>query len=297
MSTSTDIPIDPSLREISIAEPPKSAGTKRKARGSNNNAAASPSTSSGRATRRSAVNNINAENAYVGEPTRGEEENLNGYWAPTNTKRARRSSPTKRSRPSSSSTKFQASPNKGDGSLSGNAGPSGTSYDSGLSLAGIEDLAAAAIAANGKGPGLLSYIPMYPIGLTPFRYPCLKPIIPNPPPGDPNDPNFKPFNPHATPVESTSSSDYTNLQNQESNLNPNIDPQLNDLANLSRSDQQQSLQNLPSSFDEDQQQRNPIIDQDTAASADAAFESISALLSASQGVYPTLDSIDYGQNQ
>jgi hypothetical protein len=39
----------------------------------------------------------------------------------------------------------------------------------------------------------------YPIGLTPFRYPCLVPHVPPPPPGDPHAPGFKPFDPAQLP--------------------------------------------------------------------------------------------------
>jgi hypothetical protein len=35
----------------------------------------------------------------------------------------------------------------------------------------------------------------YPFGLTPFRYPCHTPHLPQPPPGDPNNPAFVPFDP------------------------------------------------------------------------------------------------------
>lgn len=41
------------------------------------------------------------------------------------------------------------------------------------------------------------YIPPYPFGLTPFRYSCLHPSQPAPPPGDPANPKFKAFDPYA----------------------------------------------------------------------------------------------------
>ena len=37
----------------------------------------------------------------------------------------------------------------------------------------------------------------YPFGLTPFRYPCLSPHQPPPPPGDPSAHDFRPFEPSA----------------------------------------------------------------------------------------------------
>lgn len=33
----------------------------------------------------------------------------------------------------------------------------------------------------------------YPFGLTPYRYPCLTPHLPQPPPGDPANPHFRAF--------------------------------------------------------------------------------------------------------
>lgn len=35
----------------------------------------------------------------------------------------------------------------------------------------------------------------YPFGLTPYRYPCLTPHLPQPPPGDPGNPHFRAFDP------------------------------------------------------------------------------------------------------
>ncbi|WWC58366.1 uncharacterized protein I303_100906 [Kwoniella dejecticola CBS 10117] len=330
MSTSAELAIDPSLRDQSVPETSKVGGTKRKTRVSQSNAASSPSTSTGRTTRRSAgvAASQDVGGKVTGEPARGEEENLNGYWGPSNPKRPRRSSPTKRSKPSTTI------PNPGfihDAQTTGNVGgPSGSADDArGLSLAGIEDLAAAAIAANVKASGIFPYFPMYPVGVTPFRYPCLTPSIPNPQPGDPHNPKFRPFNPHApapastakgtVPSQSTSSSHTSGstTQNQgqagipeareQQEKNLNIDPQLTELSRSSQippqTPQQSQSSGMPQGVNHSaaeqipQQASTSLMDHDTAASADAAFESISALLSASQGVYPTLDSIDYGQTQ
>ncbi|WWC86009.1 uncharacterized protein L201_000880 [Kwoniella dendrophila CBS 6074] len=368
MSTS-EIPIDPSLQDAppqpihqppgqsTVRSPKKVAGTKRKTRAGGNNAVASSSTSA-RVTRRSTGSAVAATQGQhvtemTNEPSRGEEENLNGYWGPANTKRARRSSPTKRSKPSAASVRYNPSnPSMTDPSHPSSGSGHNTIFpdfegESGLSLAGIEELAAAATTANAKSSGILPYIPMYPVGLTSFRYPCLKPSEPNPPPGDPNDPNFRPFNPHepihVSPPTSTNSqqnalptqptSNEGSNANTKSNTvnNQPIDPELINLSLPSTLDPSHNIQNQhnqPQFETQDQYQDqnrdqnqlydqnftdhqnqlysgnqeqaihdNSMMDQNTAASANAAYESISALLSASQGVYPTLESLDYSTQE
>ncbi|WVQ62432.1 uncharacterized protein L199_000572 [Kwoniella botswanensis] len=295
MSTSAEIPIDPSLRESSSAtSPTKLAGTKRKTRGSG------PSTTSAagpRVTRRSTAHN-EGNSIQSGEPARGEEENLNGYWGPGNPKRAKRSSPTKRSKPTTSST-----PSRNQ--VENVAGPSGTGEGSGSrggpSISVIGELAGLANRKSSSS-GIFPYLPLYPVGLTPFRYPCLTPSEPNPPPEDPNDPNFKPFNPHeSNTMTGTTGASTLPSQNQL------IDPQLAGLSGSTHTTPQQQIQPVQQSQQQSQihldtnnngnNNSNTMMDQNTAASADAAYESISALLSASQGVYPTLDSIDYHQSR
>ncbi|WWD09174.1 hypothetical protein V865_007296 [Kwoniella europaea PYCC6329] len=291
MSTSSEIPIDPSLRESSsTTSPTKLAGTKRKTRGSG------PSTSSAsspRVTRRSAVHN-EGNSIESAEPARGEEENLNGYWGPGNPKRAKRSSPTKRSKPTTSST-----PSRNH--VENAAGPSGTGKGSGSgggpSISVIGELAGLANRKSSSS-GVFPYFPLYPVGLTPFRYPCLKPSEPNPPPGDPKNPNFKPFNPHESNTTTGGTTTTTRTLPSQNQL---IDPQLAELSGSTQTSSQQHIQPVQPSQQHSQihldTNNNTIMDQNTAASADAAYESISALLSASQGVYPTLDSIDYNQGQ
>ncbi|WVW82056.1 hypothetical protein I302_104061 [Kwoniella bestiolae CBS 10118] len=282
MSSSADIPIDPSLQQLPSATSPtsKTGGTKRKTR------ASGPSTStstSPRVTRRSNAQIETAPSGLEGgEPARGEEENLNGYWGPSSSKRARRSSPTKRSKPSAAQHETAGGTSRSEG---GTRRPS---------IPGVEDSASAATPAKRKSSGIFPYFPLYPVGLTPFRYPCLTPSQPNPPAGDPNDPNFKPFNPHA-PETTTSHPAPPPSQPIDPQLSGSSVPQPPQHSSVN--DQPQAQDQIPHPHLEttgSQSQVNTMMDQNTAASADAAYESISALLSASQGVYPTLDSIDYG---
>ncbi|WWC99448.1 hypothetical protein V866_006351 [Kwoniella sp. B9012] len=295
MSTSAEIPIDPSLRESSsTTSPTKLAGAKRKTRGSGPSAT---SASSPRVTRRSAIHN-EGNSIESAEPARGEEENLNGYCGPGNPKRAKRSSPTKRSKPTTSST-----PSRNQ--VENVAGPSGTGEGSGSgggsSLSVIGELAGLANRKSSSS-GIFPYFPLYPVGLTPFRYPCLTPSEPNPPPGDPKNPNFKPFNPHESKT-TTGTTGTSTLPSQ----NQLIDPQLAGLSGSSHTTPQQQIQPVQQSQQQSQihldtnnngnNSSSTMMDQNTAASADAAYESISALLSASQGVYPTLDSIGYNQGR
>ncbi|WVQ93636.1 hypothetical protein IAU59_000712 [Kwoniella sp. CBS 9459] len=249
-SVTADIPIDPALIEQQVSinpSPTKVTGSKRKSRGSGgvtstgNANAAGPS----RVTRRSAAASSSAtttgshgvsghNNVPVGlsEPARGEEENLNAYRGTATNKRARRSSPTKRSAALATANRFYPPDENGiphqSTSVSANANSindaelrydaSIDGFDTDSALAGIEELAAAAIAANDKSanaaynhasqpyhyastypyPYPYPYPYTYPVGLTPFRYPCLTPDEPPPPPGDPKDPKFRPFDPDAS---------------------------------------------------------------------------------------------------
>ncbi|KAK6905468.1 hypothetical protein L486_02066 [Kwoniella mangroviensis CBS 10435] len=297
MSTSAEIPIDPSLRDSSSAtSPTRLAGTKRKTRGSG---PSTTSASSPRVTRRSTAHN-EGNSIESAEPARGEEENLNGYWGPGNPKRAKRSSPTKRSKPTTSST-------PSSNQVENVAGPSGIGEDSGSgvgpSISVIGELAGLANRKSSSS-GIFPYFPLYPVGLTPFRYPCLTPSEPNPPPGDPNNPNFKSFNPHESNI-TTETTGASTLPSQ----NQLIDPQLAGLSGSTHTTSQQQIQPVQQSQQQSQihletnsngnnnNNNSTMMDQNTAASADAAYESISALLSASQGIYPTLDSIDYNQGR
>ncbi|WVF66003.1 hypothetical protein IAT40_000741 [Kwoniella sp. CBS 6097] len=248
-ATTVEIPIDPALidqQSIQNPSPVKVTGSKRKSRGSGaasagNTNIAGPLTS--RVTRRSAASAVPAANTSngtirddngsmgVSEPARGEEENLNAaYWGTATNKRARRSSPTKRSIPSAPTGRFYP-PDRPTLSDAGISAPSTSAisngdtlhdvdlryetsiegFDPNSALAGIEELAAAAMAANDKTanaaynhasqpyhyPNPSPYPYTYPVGLTPFRYPCLTPDKQPPPPGDPKNPNFRPFDPHA----------------------------------------------------------------------------------------------------
>ncbi|RSH94838.1 hypothetical protein EHS25_004644 [Saitozyma podzolica] len=206
-----DIPIDPALQERSSRSnhaATKLAGTKRKARGSisisgsgsapapapasvaGTGAATSPTTHQGRVTRRSAAAaaastetasgpgiGVGARSTQKpkgkgkemapGEPARGEEENLiEAPWDKSN-KRVRRETPTK-------PTKAPPAASAAEPSKIPNGAPS------------------APPASSSVRPPL-----PYPIGLTPFRYPCLTPHLPAPPPGDPSAPGFKRFDPNA----------------------------------------------------------------------------------------------------
>ncbi|WRT63930.1 uncharacterized protein IL334_000857 [Kwoniella shivajii] len=292
MTTTSDTPLDPLLREPPVPSPSKTAGTKRKTRGSGSTAAIiPPSTTTTRLTRRRSAAQPGNVNGETVEPARGEEENLNGYWGPASNKRSRRVSPTKPSKVGSSSARFYPSTEASDGKESQTGAASVPGIDTEIPMAGIEELAAAATAANDKPLTYIPYYtPMYPVGLSPFRYPCLTPGLPNPSPGDPNNPNFKRFDPHVPlpSLSSMNSSRHPPDSNTSTNIEGNIDPQL---ANLSAPTQ-------PSQEGQIQEHGNNVMDQATSDSANAAYESISALLSASQSVFPpTLESIDYGQGQ
>ncbi|EKC99567.1 hypothetical protein A1Q2_06103 [Trichosporon asahii var. asahii CBS 8904] len=167
MSSSHDPVIDPSLRDL----PPPTRGMKRKAAAA---AKASPAPSAGgRVTRRSAKEQ--PAPLQPPEPARGEEENLIGYG------RNREASTTKRSRRRSPDHPAEWS----------HSGP----------LGGIENLAAAAAYQSNPPsttPPSTTAPPTtypYPFGLTPYRYPCLTPHLPQPPPGDPANPHFRAFDP------------------------------------------------------------------------------------------------------
>ncbi|GFZ42406.1 hypothetical protein JCM24511_00121 [Saitozyma sp. JCM 24511] len=225
-----DIPIDPALQaersSRSNHATTKLAGTKRKARGSISasgsapapaapsvvagpGAATLPTTPQGRVTRRSAAAAAaSTEAASVpgigvgarstqkpkgkgkemapGEPARGEEENLiEAPWDKSNQLKSGRNTeltlmlmiPQKRARRESPVKPVKAPP--------------------------AASAAALSKVPNGVPPALPTSssgrLPLpYPIGLTPFRYPCLTPHLPAPPPGDPNAPGFKRFDPSAT---------------------------------------------------------------------------------------------------
>ncbi|OCF36306.1 hypothetical protein I317_02041 [Kwoniella heveanensis CBS 569] len=246
---STEFPIDPTLIEqqpLPVSSPVKATGHKRKNRSSGASSSAGATNVAGpsRITRRSAAaaagaghsNGPSSEVAGLSEPTRGEEENLNAYWGAGTNKRARLSSPTKRSTPATTTNRFYppdaSHPSDESGPSTASKSSSNQLHDAAAelrfdtaidgfgpnsALAGIEELAAAAIAANDKSsdaaynhasepyhyshsqtqPYPFPHAYTYPVGLTPFRYPCLTPEKPPPPPGDPKNPKFRPFDPHA----------------------------------------------------------------------------------------------------
>ncbi|KAK8861718.1 hypothetical protein IAR55_002541 [Kwoniella newhampshirensis] len=292
MSTYQDVPIDPALRDPSPSTSPvKVAGSKRKTRPRTSSTATSSAGgvgvgASSRVTRRSAAGTAGSSTA-IGtgaiarrerggeEPARGEEENLNGYWGPGGNKRARRESLQKRS---SSAHRFYP-PSGPDRPKSDWANVSGTTTQGDTDGPdGIEGLAALATSHQNPLQAPVYRFP-YPFGLTPFRHPCLTPDHPPPPPGDPNDTNFKPFDSHAAnhsahheqATTTTSDPDHPNAQSSQlpDDLNPGVTALPVDAA----------LRNLPGDDS-----------LSSSDSANAAYESISALLTASQA-YPTLDSL------
>ncbi|WVR03686.1 hypothetical protein IAU60_000681 [Kwoniella sp. DSM 27419] len=219
---SSDINIDPALREATLL--PSGSTRKRKTRGnptainagpSDHAVQSGPSTSAARPTRRSAAAPVVAGggSSAVGagttaEPTRGEEENLNGYWGPDRGKRPRRSSPTKRAADVLASSSTSNLPSTGTNrfypidqpewmAVSGQPGPSSPGPN------GIVSAAVANAAMSADELAFQPFVPRYPFGLTPFRYPCLLPDKPAPPPGDSANPHFRPFDPHAAATTST----------------------------------------------------------------------------------------------
>ena len=98
----------------------------------------------------------------------------------------------------------------------------------------------------------------YPYGLTPFRYQCHTPHLPPPPPGDPTDPNFHPFDPTAT----TSPEKGNHAKDAES--------------------QPQTQIATPIGTGNDVTQYLSMADYPPLDTNDAAFQSLSALLAASQ---------------
>ncbi|WVQ78920.1 hypothetical protein IAT38_001012 [Cryptococcus sp. DSM 104549] len=269
----TELPAGPALQESqSNLESPTagpSTGTKRKTRSGSAKPSPVP-----RVTRRTAANVVSSLSAPAGgaseasgsggnvheEPARGEEVNLNGYWAPesSTSKRARRTPPD----PSPSQRFYPAG---------GDAVGEGWGNTRAGSAAGIDQLASAAVADEARRSPPRPY--PYPFGVTPFRYPCLAHDRPPPPPGDPNDHNFKPFNPHTIHSPASSDSSAGSPPSIPSGI-PSI-PSSN-APHLSHPSHPQSGQ--PSYPNPHQYASQAEVE----ANANAAYESISALLSASQ---------------
>ncbi|CAD6579612.1 MAG: negative regulator of the PHO system [Tremellales sp. Tagirdzhanova-0007] len=192
MSTS-DCIIDPALRDAPRTIPAFRLPRKRNARKSVShtsttlNASRSPG---GRVTRRSAA----LGHALEGEePTRGEEENLLRYaWAGSDVKRPRHHSPESGTGLAQTERVFLPGVAVQQQSWSAMSSLPSTS------TRGMEPLAPAD-APSAHQPLARSHLnPLpYPFGLTPFRYPCLSPHQPPPPPGDPSAHDFRPFEPSA----------------------------------------------------------------------------------------------------
>ncbi|GMK59851.1 hypothetical protein CspeluHIS016_0900680 [Cutaneotrichosporon spelunceum] len=202
--SSPDSAIDPALRDL--PPPTQTAGIKRKIRTAN---ATSPliTPDRGRVTRRSAAllsaalqlhSTSPGDKAPSGpdiEPSRGEEENKYQWTPRDSAKRSRHRSPSSHAT-RSNDWAAPLTPTPNPLMAPQGTGPSSRSHSP--SHGGIDNLAAAAAAATFQsGPN--HHLPQpqlpYPFGLTPFRYPCLMPHQPQPPPGDPNNPAFVAFDP------------------------------------------------------------------------------------------------------
>ncbi|WVQ77328.1 hypothetical protein IAR50_007012 [Cryptococcus sp. DSM 104548] len=186
----------------------------------------------------------------------------------------------------------------------------------------MEQLASAAIVQDfdsQSNPQPSPHIPQlppsllpYPIGRTPFRYPCHHPTLPPPPPGDPKAATFKRFDlsldydSDDSSVSAQSASEVAGLGRQgrdgrvyptTSLPSPNLLPTPSQSPYLPPHQPPQHLvsdlgHHLPSSFEASQPVQGQWQDtvpqtfsqEEVEANANAAYESISALLSASE--YP-----------
>ncbi|CAK9785331.1 hypothetical protein CC85DRAFT_284594 [Cutaneotrichosporon oleaginosum] len=226
--SSYDATIDPALRDL--PPPPPAAGVKRKIRAANASPVPIPQ-DRGRVTRRSAAALLSAAQQLHSatspssdkalsapdlEPSRGEEENKYQWTPRDSAKRSRHRSPSSHAgggggghapappRVNNWTAALAAgSPNLSPTSAppQGTGGPSSSLHSP--TLGGIDNLAAAAATFQPNPPR--QQLP-YPYGLTPFRYPCLTPHLPQPPPGDPTNPAFIAFDPSHASQRSTTTS-------------------------------------------------------------------------------------------
>ncbi|ALO69552.1 hypothetical protein CNH00285 [Cryptococcus deneoformans JEC21] len=268
--------VDPSLREPPIAG---SSRGKRKAKGGSSSGNAASTSRRGRGRPRRARGSDDGVRGV--SSTDGQTPNVQDAYNAESSKRLRIASPFKLH------AAIQGRKDTLYGSGSSVAGPSRKSSRSGAT--GMESLASVAVAHDPRRNSSYNR-PPYPFGLTPFRYPCHNLDLPPPPPGNPNDPNFRPFDPRAFHEEGAASTLSSNGTTSKSTpIHTPVDPSSSGPSRQYASATHHHYPARPHHYTGGYRASQAELE----ANAHAAYESISALLSASQ--YPVMDEL--GDNE
>ncbi|OWZ65830.1 hypothetical protein AYX14_03231 [Cryptococcus neoformans] len=257
--------VDPSLRKSSITG--TSTG-KRKAKGGSKFGNAGTTSRRGRGRPRRAMG---SEDGVTGDSSiDGQTPHVEDVYNAENSKRLRIDSPFK------PHAAIQGRKETFHGSGSSTAGPSRKSSHS--AAAGMDSLASVAVAHDPRRNSTNNR-PPYPFGLTPFRYPCHNLDLPPLPPGNPNDPNFRPFDPRAFHEDSAASTLSSNGTTSKSTpIHTPVDPSSSGTSRQYASGNHHHYSAQPHHYRGDYRASQAELE----ANAHAAYESISALLSASQ---------------